>query len=222
MEFEIKGITKSSFETKFAKVVSHVFHPLLMPSYGFALILLSENYISILTPSNLKILLLSVTFIFTFFLPTINALVLLKMGRIKTLEMTTSEERIVPYGSAVLYYFALFYLLHQINFPDYYKVTVINFLNRMNLGAAISIALILIINFRWKISAHMIGVGGLTGATLGMMYRLQIDFRFILMAELIGAGLIAFARLKLQVHTPSQVYLGFVVGFLVELLPMLF
>ncbi|MGZ4156115.1 MAG: hypothetical protein ACXVED_02985, partial [Bacteroidia bacterium] len=198
------------------------FHPLFMPTYGFAYLFFTKNYISDLTPLNLKVVILSVTFIFTFFLPTVNAFILLKMGRIKSLEMETSNERVIPYLSTSLYYFALFYLLHRANFPDFYKISVINILNILNLGAAISIMLTLIINFKWKISAHTIGIGGLTGAVLGMMYRLQMDLHFLFIALLFCAGLVAYARLKLNAHSPSQVYTGFALGFFVELLLMLF
>jgi membrane-associated phospholipid phosphatase len=51
---------------------------------------------------------------------------------------------------------------------------------------------------------------------------LHIDMRFILITVLIFSGLVAYARLKLNAHTPSQVYTGFLLGFLVELLLMIF
>ena len=163
-------VAEKDFEKNLATIFSYLFHPLLMPTYGFTFIFFSTNYISDVTPLNLKVVILSVTFIFTFLLPSVNAFILLKMGRIKSLEMETSAERVIPFSTTAIYYFALFYLFHHANFPDFYKVTVIDFLNILNLGAAISILLTLIINFKWKISAHLIGIGGLTGATLGISY----------------------------------------------------
>ncbi len=215
-------VAEKDFEKNLATIFSYLFHPLLMPTYGFTFIFFSTNYISDVTPLNLKVVILSVTFIFTFLLPSVNAFILLKMGRIKSLEMETSAERVIPFSTTAIYYFALFYLFHHANFPDFYKVTVIDFLNILNLGAAISILLTLIINFKWKISAHLIGIGGLTGATLGMIERLQIDLHFIFMTLLFCSGIIGFARLKLKAHTPMQVYSGFALGFLVEFVLMLF
>lgn len=185
-----------------------------MPTYGFAIIFFSNNYISTFTSSSVKLIILSITFIFTFLLPTVNALVLLKMGRIKSLEMETLNERIIPYTSAALYYFALYYLFYNAEFPNIFKILI--------LGAAISVLLTLFISLKWKISAHTIGIGGIAGASLGIIYRLQLDLNFILMISILFSGIVGYARLKLNSHTPAQVYSGFVVGFLIELLLMIF
>lgn len=214
MESGNNVVIQKTAEEKLAKIISYIFHPLLMPTYGFVLIFFTKNYISTFLSPNLKFVIIGVTFIFTFLLPTINALILLKMGRIKSLEMETSNERIIPYGSTVLYYSALFYLFYNAQFPNIFK--------NMILGAAITILFTLIINFRWKISAHTIGIGGIAGAALGIIYRLQVDMHFILMIIIFFAGIVAYARLKLKAHTPSQVYTGFVLGFLVELGLMIF
>ena len=199
---------------KLATFISYILHPLLMPTYGFAIIFFTKNYISTFTPPKVKLIIIGVTFLFTFILPTINALILLRMGRIRTLEMETSKERTLPYGSAVLYYFALFYLFYKAEFPSVFKILI--------LGASISILLTLLINYKWKISAHAIGIGGIAGAALGIIYRLQLDMQFVLMTVLLFSGIVGYARLKLNSHTPAQVYTGFLLGFSVELLLMLF
>jgi membrane-associated phospholipid phosphatase len=219
---EVDTLAEKTPETKLASLISYLLHPLLMSSYGFTFLFFSNNYISDLTPLKLKVVILVVTFIFTFLLPTINAFILLKMGRIKSLEMETSTERIIPYSSTAIYYFALFYLFHHENFPAFYKESVIDFLNILILGATVSILLTLIINFKWKISAHTIGIGGLTGGVLGMMYRLQMDLHFLFIALVVFSGIVAYARLKLKAHTPAQVYTGFALGFIVEFGLMLF
>ena len=214
MQEEKETVTTTTGEVKLAKTISYLFHPLLMPTYGFAFIFFTKNYISTFTPPNLVWIILGVTFVFTFFLPAVNALILLKIGRIKSLEMETNNERSIPYISTSFYYFSLFYLFYNAQFPSVFKILI--------LGAAISILLSFIINFRWKISAHTIGVGGITGAALGIIYRLQIDMHLMLMTLLLLSGIVAYARLKLNTHTPAQVYSGFVLGFFVELLLMIF
>ncbi len=206
--------TPKMFELKLAKLISYVFHPLLMPTYGFTLLFFTPNYISTFTPFQLRVLIISITFVFTFILPSINAFILLKMGKIKSLEMENNDERFIPYLGAAIYFFALFYLFLNANFPNVFQILV--------LGAAISIVLTLVINLKWKISAHMIGVGGIAGAVLGIIYRLHIDLHIILMLIIFVSGWVAYARLKLNAHTPSQVYTGFLLGFLVELLLMMY
>lgn len=201
-------------ETRVAKTISYIFHPLLMPTYGFAFIFFTENYISTFIPLLLKYIILGVTFLFTFLLPTVNALILLKMKRIQSLEMETNQERIIPYSSTALYFFALYYLFYDADFPAIFKIVI--------LGAGISILLTFIINFKWKISAHTVGIGGIAGAALGIIYRLQMDMSVAFISILLLAGIVSYARLKLNAHSPAQVYSGFVLGFIVELGLMLF
>ena len=185
-----------------------------MPTYGYAFVFFTDNFISTFISIDRKYIILSVTFLFTFLLPTINALILLKMGRIQSLEMDSPQERIIPYSSTAMYYFALYYLFYSAEFPNIFKIVI--------LGAGISILLTFIINFKWKISAHMVGIGGLAGASLGIIYRMQLDLQLALIGIIFFSGIIAYARLKLNAHTPAQVYTGFVVGFILELGLMLF
>lgn len=197
-----------------AKIISILFHPLLMPSYGFALLFFTHNYISTFIALQYKLVLLAATFVFTFLLPAINALILYKMGRISSLEMENASDRTIPYGSAALYYFALYYLFYKTGFPPVFKLFI--------LGAGISILLTLLINYRWKISAHTVGIGGMVGALLGIIFRMQLELMPVFLLAVFFAGLVGTARLKLQAHSPAQVYTGFLLGFITEFSLLLF
>jgi hypothetical protein len=201
-------------EIRIAKFLSYILHPLLMPTYGFALIFSTHNYIATFTPLNLKVIILVITFVFTFILPALNSFILLKMGKIRSLEMETPRERIIPYISTSFYFFALYYLFASAQFPPVFVILI--------LGAGVSIVLTWLINFRWKISAHAVGVGGIIGATMGISLRLMIDLRLILIIIILVAGGLGFARLKLNAHSPAQVYTGFLLGIITELLLMIF
>lgn len=185
-----------------------------MPTYGFAIIFFTNNYISTFTSPQVKLIILGITFVFTFLLPVINVFILYKAGRIKSLALEDSTERALPYASTLLYYGALFYLFYNAQFPNIFKILI--------LGAALCILITLLINFKWKISAHMIGIGGTVGATLGVIYRLQQDMVLVLALAIFVAGAVGFARLKLNAHNPSQVYSGFLLGFAAEVLLMIF
>jgi hypothetical protein len=201
-------------ETRLAKIISTLFHPLLMPTYGFLLLFISNNYIATFTPLKLKLIVLGITFVFTFILPTINALILLKAGKIRSLQMETSTERTIPYISTAFYFFALFYLFYNSEFPPFFIILI--------LGAGLSILFTFFINFKWKISAHAVGVGGIIGAVMGISLRLMIDMRFVLMLVVLLAGFIGYARLRLNTHSPAQIYTGFLLGSVTEFLLMLF
>jgi hypothetical protein len=201
-------------ETKIAKTISILFHPLLMPTYGFALIFFTQNYISTFIPLNAKLLIIGITFIFTFLLPTINALILLRLGRIHSLEMETTRERVIPYLSTFMYYLALSYLFYSAEFSPVFIILI--------LGATLCVLATFLINFKWKISAHAVGIGGIVGGIIGISIRLMIDLQLIIILTILISGLIGFARLKLLSHTPAQVYIGYLTGFLIQLLLMIF
>jgi len=184
-----------------------------MPTYGFLFIFFTQNYISTFIPLNAKLLIIGITFIFTFILPAINTLILLKLGRINSFEMETSRERVLPYLSTFMYYLALFYLFYSAQFSPIFIILI--------LGAALSVLMTLIINFKWKVSAHAVGIGGIIGAAMGISLRLMIDLQLIILLALMIGGLIGFARLRLNAHTPAQVYAGYLTGFLTQFILMI-
>lgn len=212
-EQNIAAISKEG-TTWFARFLSRVFHPLLMPTYGYLLLFSTQNYLSTFLPLRIKIVIVALTFVFTFIFPAVNAFVLLKMGRIKSLEMEDPKERLLPYGTTILYYMALLYLLYSAHFPLICKVIIF--------GGACCILMTLLVNLKWKISAHMVGVGGITGAILAISYRLQNDIQLSFFTILLIAGFVGYARLKLNAHTPAQVYTGFLAGFLIQMGLILF
>ena len=83
-------------------------------------------------------------------------------------------------------------------------------------GAISAIGIALVITSRWKISVHMLGIGGLIGAIIGISQRFQFDHSMILVALILFAGLIGYARLKTNSHNYRQVYAGFILGISVE------
>ncbi|MCK4288907.1 MAG: hypothetical protein KAW86_06865, partial [Bacteroidales bacterium] len=79
-------------------------------------------------------------------------------------------------------------------------------------GATFLLIITLIINFFWKISIHMIGIGGMLGTLIGLSFLWMIDIPFLIILLILCSGITGFARLKLNAHNPAQVYTGFVIG----------
>ncbi|MBI4947759.1 MAG: PAP2 family protein [Bacteroidetes bacterium] len=193
----------------FARIISYLFHPLLLPTFGLFLIFnLDEAGLWISSPE-MRLFLYAVTFSITFLLPLTNAFLLLKMKYISSLEMKTKEERKIPYLVAAIFYSSESYFLMQWDVPVLIKA--------LMLGATLLVVSVLLINLFWKISTHMAGIGGLCGMMIAISYRLQINLHPVLIALFIIAGLIAFSRLKLSAHDSAQVYVGFLLGVFVQL-----
>ena len=85
----------------------------------------------------------------------------------------------------------------------------------MLLGVVLIVVLSTIISKFWKISLHMLGIGGGTGVFLGLQYLfgslLNIVIVFLLLSGLLGAS-----RIKEKAHNHSQVYVGFLIGVFIE------
>ena len=197
----------------FYKAITLIFQPLLMPTFGM-IILMNMTFFVGLPPLWRWISIIG-TFIFTAVLPAIPILVMLRKGEINDLFISKKEERTMPYlFSFLAYVFWSMFMWRTLQFPM--------FIVAMGIGSAISIIAITVINLKWKISAHLGGVGGLTGAVFGVCYRMAINPLPFLIVILAISALVALARLELKAHTPGQVLAGFVVGFLAVFLPCIF
>jgi hypothetical protein len=188
-----------------AKFISYLFHPVFAPTYGFALILFTNNYFSYFFNFSIKWLLLAVTFSFTVLLPVFNLMILKRFRLISSFFLQNARERTFPYFITSLFYVGLIYLIKDFRLPGIY----VSFL----IASAICICIAALINLKWKISAHLIGNGGLTGAILAVSWILHQNWLPWFCLALIISGLTAFARIVLEEHTPQQAYAGFLLGF---------
>ena len=195
---------------KFHKTISLVFQPLLMPTY--AMILLMNMNIFLLLPLRWRLIAIVGTFIFTGVLPALPIWLMMKRGEVNDLFISKREERTMPYlFSLMAYFFWALFMWRTLQFPK--------FIVAMGMGSALSILIIVLINLKWKISAHAAGIGGLSGAIFGVCYRTAINPVWLLVLFLFISGVVSLSRLELKAHTPGQVLAGYVVGFIMVFTP---
>ena len=189
-----------------AKIISVILHPMFMPVYGMLILFNSGTFLSYL-PGPAKRIVLIIIVVNTIILPLSVVPFYLTQKVIKSIHMDTSRERIIPLTMNSIFYYLGFYLLNRLQIPDLIK---------MYLLASFSVVVVtLFVSLKWKISIHMIGIGGLTGAIISISWHLGVDMKAIWMGLILCSGLTGFARLELNKHTPAQVYSGFFTGFLV-------
>jgi hypothetical protein len=192
----------------FARIISILFQPLLMPVYAVTLLLNAETWLTYTVFPQLRYALYLIVTMTTFVLPAMTVIMFLKRNVIRSLEMQERKERNWPYITTLLFYAAGWFLLNKLPLPRVF--------GNVMLGSSVAILFAFMINLRWKISIHMIGLGGLAG----MFFAIATLFNFNLTAPMIAiiaaAGITASSRLILQAHSPAQVYFGFVFGFAVE------
>lgn len=188
----------------FAKIISVIFQPLFMPTYTLLLVFNINMYFSAILPFFAKLLLMIMIFSSTVLIPVIIFTVFKRKGLILSYHMETKEERNYPYIVTAVIYFLMYMLILQTAVPSIYSFFL--------LCATTLSLMLLIINFRFKISAHMAGIGGVCGLLIGLAFRLNLDLTFQIITAIACAGLVGYARLKLNSHKPSEVYLGFLAG----------
>lgn len=193
-----------------ALLLSVVFHPLLMATYGCALIFfgIKNTVYDFMTPFETKWRITVIVFLFSFAFPVLNIAILYKLKRIPSLTLSKQSDRTFPYIMTALFYFGLFYLLKDVNIWNSIKLFI--------LGGGIGILLTAIINLKYKISAHMVGAGGLLGVLISLSYLIKFDMTLFYMVVIIIAGFLGMSRLYLEEHRPSQLYTGFLLGLIVQ------
>lgn len=210
----------------FAHFISILFHPILMASYMLFLLMWINPYLFGASEWSERAELLILILPTSVLIPVICILLMKPLGFIKSYEMKTREERIIPYVTvAVLYCWLFINILKQPVFPQAYAV--------FFLGGLAALFLTFFINNFSKISAHAVGAGGLIGMILLTRYfysyeQVSIGAKgteettFSINAVVIGiiiiAGLIGTARLILKAHDRQDIYGGYVVGFSTQLI----
>ncbi len=194
-----------------AKVISHLLHPLLMPTYGLAILFTQVNaYFIFGVPEQSRWFILGLVFVNTYLIPGLFLLYLYQKGKISDLEVTKREERFLPLVLTTLLFMSTYYLLKSIG------------LNRIILimmaSGIVAIILAFIINLKWKISMHLVGLGGLSGVFYALAFLFQLNLNATLIALFLAAGITASARMYLKQHSLAQTLVGYALGFLVGLI----
>jgi len=191
-------------ERKAAKVISIIFHPLLIPTYAMLLLINTNTHLTLVIPEKLRYIAVSLVFLTSFVLPLLIIFILLKVGKIKSLEMETRQERILPLLIVSVFFYLTYHLLKQ---GPYFML-----FNIFMLGATLLVIISLFVNYFYKISIHMLALGGMFGTFAGFSITFNLDLSFLLYLIVFVSGIVGFARLKLDAHVPSQVYTGFALG----------
>ena len=189
---------------RFAKIVSIVFHPLLVPTYALLVMMNLQIYSILVMPLKYRYIIVAFVFLTTFVLPSIIIFILLKVGKIKSLEMTSRQERIMPLIIIAAAFYGTYYMLKQTSLTGFMALFMV--------GATMLVLVSLVINYITKISLHMTAWGGMFGVFLGFAISHNYNLTTILFLILFVIGIVGTARLRLNAHSPAQVYSGFLLG----------
>lgn len=184
-----------------SKILSYLFHPLLMTTW-FTLLLLYTNPFSFAGLASGVVI--AVVFINTFMFPAISILLMRKLGFIEDLEMPDHKQRIIPLVASIIFYVWAYLATRKLNFPYMMGVFM--------MGVLVSLFASFVINVFYKVSLHMVGVSGVLTAIMLLVFVSPSDLSYYFLAMILLTGAVASARLYLGAHTIKEVYVGFLVG----------
>lgn len=190
---------------RIAKIISVLFHPVLIPTLGLFLLLNSGFYFSMLSWEAKRFVLL-VMFFTTCILPMLSVAIMALNPKFN-IAMPESRDRILPLASSSIFYYLGFVLLSKVRAVPDFKMFMV--------ATVLVIIALLVISFKWKISTHMAAIGGLTGTLFALSFRSGINPIYSILAVVLVSGLVGTARLILKKHDIWQLLAGYGMGFLV-------
>ncbi len=197
-----------------AKIVSIVFHPLLMTTYLVLLLGIFFPQMLLIKTSALKLFALLVFFV-TFVLPALNIVMFKVNGVISSLTLARREERILPF-----IFISVIYSLVTALF--FYKGSFGSNFNKLMLIITALIVISTLITLFYKVSIHSISIWGAVGILLPLNKIVEESLLWPTAIIIVIAGIIMSSRLFLNAHTPREILLGAVVGFSVGFGGLLF
>ncbi|MEA3463083.1 MAG: hypothetical protein U9R49_14450 [Bacteroidota bacterium] len=197
---------------KAAPVISYLFHPLLMPSLGLLIILNSGTFLSLLDPA-VKRAIMFVMVLGTLIFPLMILPVLQYRNLVlKNDQVMTKGEKLVPQVIILVLYIITFVYFKKLPLNQVYHAYI--------LSVTFTLSLVLVLNLRFRISAHTAALGGIAGLIIALIYLFETPLQGLLMLSLFAAGLTSSSRLAQGDHWGS-VLSGFLMGFTVVLLTIL-
>ena len=194
------------------KIVSILFHPVFVPTITVFLVV--KIYSNIIILENQAGIILIGTCVFSLILPLLSVFVLLLTKKIDSLEMPKKEERFLPILFASVWMILGFYFMKEIF--SYAPI-----MKSIYLGAIYVMLIALLITKKWKISLHMLAIGGATGVLIMLEFLFGQNLMLLLITILIS-GILGFSRLSLKAHSLNQIYAGFIVGNIIMGLSILY
>ena len=189
---------------KLAKIVGIVFHPLLMPVYGMTIILSAPTLFGYLS-FNVKKLLFLILLVNNVLLPLSLLPFFIRRNIITSWTLNERRERNIPLIITTVLYGTTSFIILKFPIPEFLKSFIF---------ASLFLSLIVTgINFFWKISIHSVAAGALIGLVLILSFKMVAPLQWYLVSVIIAGGLVLSSRLKLNLHSIGQVWIGLFLGF---------
>lgn len=205
----MNGITVSSPFSKpligGAKIISFLLHPLFVGVMMMFYITYMHPTIFIAVSEKGRFYKFLTFVVNNVMFPVLVVLLLKGLGFTKSVILDTQKERIIPYVASIIFFFNSYNTFR--NQPDSPQI-----LTDMCQGIFLSVCLALVLNNFSKISMHAIGMGGMLGLVIVIIFTGQAYAIWPLTVAVLLTGLVCTARLIVSDHTKEDLVLGLMLG----------
>lgn len=204
-------IKKYSGAQLLAHFISIVLHPVFVPVIAYILMYLMVPYVFFgLSEKNVYWWLLIIAYINVTF-PLLVVFLLWRLGFISSMHMQGLKERYVPLIASMLFYFWTFWIFYkQLNAPQIIQVFLA--------GVFLTSVAVFMASIFYKISMHTAAWGTVCSMGVILLMKNMPGASIFFVVVLLLAGLAGSARLYLKAHTPFEVYSGYAVGMLSQII----
>ena len=152
---------------------------------------------------------LSINFFVTIMMPLFFAWILLKLKMITSLIQPNIQDRKLLILYTELSFVLIYYVYHNTQVTG-------GSLALYFLGVNAAMVLALIISLFTRISLHALGVGGILGTVIGLIYYTRFEMMPWVCGAMFLALLVGYSRYKLKAHEPGDIYIGYIIGMVAQ------
>ena len=197
---------------QFSNLLSAIFHPLLIPLFAFGLLFVF-TYLNIM-PIQYVAFVLCIVATFTLLSPLLFIALYKWMNKLSMEELSERKRRFVPYLLTMMSYATCLLTMHKMHFPHYFSGIIV--------AALISLAICMLLNFRWKVSIHLAGCGLLISGLIAYSLLFYFNPVWWLCGFILLSGIQGTARISYHQHTLFEIFAGFIVGMFCGIIGILF
>lgn len=195
-------ISKTLIKT--SQVLSWVFTPFIVPFLAFIMLFLF-SYLRVI-PYTYKVLVLSIVFLFTILIPTFGIVIFKIFSKKRLKDLNKRKERFIPLLLTIISYVYCLFLMNKHRIPWY--------MTGIILASLISLSISFVLNFKWRLSEHMIGIGSVIGGLVSFGALFGFNPLQGLVVSILVAGMLGTARIILKHQSLGEVLTGFSIGLI--------
>ncbi|MBL4663170.1 MAG: hypothetical protein JKY22_06370 [Flavobacteriaceae bacterium] len=196
----------------FLRFGAFLLHPLLMPLIGaLTYYIITPRFIE---SEVIRAKLFAIAII-TIFVPVVIFLLLKNLGKITSMELEHVNERKVP----LMLQCILVLLIIKMVYAPYESPEMYFFFVGILFS---SIAALIMVLFKIKISLHQMGIAGVTLFLIALSVHFKVNMLVWIGLFILGNGWVASSRLHTNSHTYPELLLGFFVGMIPQVLMLNF